>query len=211
MNLNKEEIKYLTKKDIEKKYKKELSNTLSTSYSYAELKCQYSVDEINNLNNRSFDLMMEELLYLPYDDLKFLSDYINLFEPNHPNRYDLLKKLMDIYEKNIVRHSSPIEQNNQVKEINQSEKIAVLKKSFDIFKRLKNRDRILNSMFVIEKTEIDKSSYRAPMIKFAVSDILLNEKSFFYFLLSEYYYEEYESKYNEILKNFFPNTNNNQR
>lgn len=211
MNTNKEEIKYLTKKDIEKEYKKELSNKISTSYSYAELKYQYSVDEINNLNNRSFDLMMEELLYFPYNDVKFLSDYVNLFDPNHPNRYDLLKRLMDIYERPIVKHSSSVMQNNHIKEINQGEKMNVLQTSFDIFKQLKNRDRILNSMFVREKTEIDKSSYRAPMIKDAVSDILLNNKSFFYFLLREYHYEEYESKYNEILNEFFQNTNNNQR
>lgn len=216
MNLNKEKIKYLTREDLEAKYKKELEKDVSTSYMYKEIPYQYYIDELNNLHNKSLDIVIENLLYVPfpYDDFKFLNDYINLFDINHPNRYDLLKKLTDIYERDILRcdkFKAPNNKLSQLKDISQGEKMEILQKSFDIFKQLKNRDRILNYMFAKEKTEIENTNNYQQITTFVVSDILLNTKSFFDFLLHKFNYQDKKLVYNKILKNILPNSKNNER
>ena len=98
-NKNKSGVKNLTYNDIEKIYP---SETGSESYFYRYRLEQYTARLISDINEQSLNVVAKKLLQLPDEDVEFLKDYLDLFDKKHPDRYKLLNRLVDIYEKKIV-------------------------------------------------------------------------------------------------------------
>ncbi|MBD5405929.1 hypothetical protein HDR59_05275 [bacterium] len=184
---------YLTIEDVREK----LNSTKDTFY--------ICFDDISNdieeklrflyqIDTQSTSKTTEKLSQLPDEDVKFLNNFVNLFDKDNPDRYKLLRRLIYIYENEVRDYDNhtkiPVSQNKKL-----------LEKSFDIFKSLENSDIFLNKIFAYEKEGTKRYIYGAP-----VSDILLNEHTLLSFLLD--YLKSENTENNQIIKNFFPNINN---
>lgn len=101
-NINKSRIKYLTYKDIEKMYP---STTYDSKYFYRYDFEQYVPRMVSEINKQDLSVVAEKLLQLPDEDVEFLKNYLNLFDKKHPDRYKLLNRLVDIYEKKIITNT----------------------------------------------------------------------------------------------------------
>ncbi len=269
-NTNKEKIKYLTYEDV-----REENRTVSkTNYRYQFHIEQYKARAILDLDNQPLSSIAQDLSELKDEDIKFIKDYINLFNENHPDKYRLLSRLVDIYKKGIVSNEYASREEIEIdsylhelteiytndgfskyigdctdeekralivggrfnyfrewwfKKIKNDEKKELLQGTFDIFKRLKNRDKILSGIFEKERAEsgmvkylddIATSGYRyfnerEYNVFNTVSKLLLNRSEFLFLLVHKpEYFEQVEKqvkKYNKILKDFFPNVKDNGR
>ena len=193
-----EEIKYLTLKDIQQMSEK----TNNTYYNFHKWKGYAKVECIERINTQSINNNIEQLLYLPNKHIKFLRDFLSLFSKNNSDRYKLLNRLFDIYIQDISVFDDNI---SDFKIINHNQKISLLKESFNIFKKLKNRDEILNFMF---SSEYDTKSLVYNMeegkymegIKMDVSHQLLNKNELLDLLLKYFNFQQKEAnKYKEEL------------
>lgn len=130
------------------------------------------------------------------------------------------KDFNDDEKKEILKNGLLEDRNALLKKVKNEEKKEILQKSFDIFKRLKNRDRILNYMFRAEREDhafvmyVKTVSWNVYSTKedhnhiyTAVSNILLNKGDLISFIEKHPECFEQSVKYNKIIKNFFPENN----
>lgn len=198
VNSNKE-IKYLTLKDIQKMSEE----TNNTYYNFHKWKYYAKVECIERINTQAINNDIEKLLYLPNKHIKFLRDFLSLFSKNNSDRYKLLNRLFDIYIQDISVSDDNI---SDFKIINNDQKISLLKESFNIFKRLKNRDEILNFMFSSEYANkalvynMEEGKYMEG-IRMDVSHQLLNKNQLLDLLLKYFNFQKQDSKNNLLLKN----------
>lgn len=220
---------YLTVKKIEER----LESLPYIEYRYSKFDYNLSGEMAARLDHQPVDVTIEKLLSLPEDDVEFLASFTNIFDKNNPDRYKLLNRLIDICENDIVGEYHDYESRNvQHVELTDDRKWELLQKSFDIFKRLRNRDAILTCMFYEEiacREDIERygdgvddeynGSYcdveeRISKTKYdnmAVTDYLLNERHLLSFLRDFLKDRKKDSEYKHIIKKFFPNIKNKGR
>ncbi|MBD5405669.1 hypothetical protein HDR59_03930 [bacterium] len=236
-NTNKSKVKYLTYKDIEKMYisvRHPLKGKNIITYSYKYKNEQSIARRISEVDNQPLDVIVDKLLQLPDRYVSLLENFTNLFNKSNPNRYKLLNRLVDICENDITceyyNSKDPKVQHMDLDKSggNTDLKRELLQKSYNIFKRLENREAILNAMFNNEirdytyeheyEYEINnyESSYSRETIKKSeyidmfVTNCLLNERELLRFLRDFLERKEYP-EYKEIVKRFYPNLKNNGR
>ena len=223
-------INYLTAEEIEEI----LLSLPNVKYKYSNFDYDKEGEMVGRLNNQPVDTTIEKLLHLPDRYVSLLENFTNLFNKSNPNRYKLLNRLVDICENDITceyyNSKDPKVQHMDLDKSggNTDLKRELLQKSYNIFKRLENREAILNAMFNNEikdytyeheyEHEINnyESSYSRETIKKSeyidmfVTNCLLNERELLRFLRDFLERKEYP-EYKEIVKRFYPNLKNNGR
>ncbi|MBD5405475.1 hypothetical protein HDR59_02900 [bacterium] len=187
---NNKKIKYLTYKDVLKRLQK-LKNK---KYTYKLITHREYINSSEIYNVFNTEMLIGELMSLPEDCVNLIEKFINLTDYIEDHQI-LLDRLIVIYKSILVNHS--IHGDILYRDINK--KTELLKKTFNIFQNLKDRDVFLHNIIYKEKKH---------KLDLNLVYLLLNEKFLLYILLKETNFIKDSNEYEQIKNKFFSNVGN---
>lgn len=167
ININKEAKQFLGYEDVRKMRNNKTSKHFYNDYT---LRTKNKIQIIEDVNNIKMFNKIKTLLSNIQDlkALNFIKDFYGLFNESIYS-YNLLNVLSVIYRNKVAPEYST----GDWAVLSYNEKTALLKKSFDIFKNLEYRDRVLKSIIIKDWSDISR--------------YLLNEDKLIVYLLNHPY------------------------